>query len=226
MLTRNRNTVWVAGTAALALLMLVATYFLLVQPQRASASDLADQTQQVRDSNLAIQERTEQLKAQFATLGDEKQQLAADKASLPSSAELPQLLRQLDGYARTSGVTLTNVTPGSAEAFVADGAAAPAAASTAASTGATPASGVLALPLSLQVNGSFAQVELFVKNVQADMKRYYAVSTLDLQNGEGGVAATLTGKVFVMQEASASSTTVADAASAAPSGPSTTGVAN
>lgn len=223
MLTRNRNTVWVAGTAALALLMLVATYFLLVQPQRASASDLADQTQQVRDSNLAIQERTEQLKAQFATLGDEKQQLAADKASLPSSAELPQLLRQLDGYARTSGVTLTNVTPGTAEAFVADGAAAPA---TAASTGATSASGVLALPLSLQVNGSFAQVELFVKNVQADMKRYYAVSTLDLQNGEGGVAATLTGKVFVMQEASQSSATDVDAASAAPSGPSTTGVAN
>ncbi|WP_432571067.1 type 4a pilus biogenesis protein PilO [Kineococcus sp. SYSU DK005] len=192
---RTKNTAWIAGTGVLALLVLVATYFLAVAPKRAEAADLATQTAGVRQSNDRLAAETEQLRAQFATLDQRRAELAAIRATLPDSAQVPALLRQFSGYATAAGVSLDSVAPGAPEPF-----------ETGAQTGST---GVTAVPVTTTVRGSFAGSELFLKMVQADMQRFFLVQSVSVKRATttGEVVTTVTGDVFVLQDAHATSAT-------------------
>ncbi|GAA0289661.1 type 4a pilus biogenesis protein PilO [Kineococcus aurantiacus] len=195
-MTRDKNTVWIAGTAVLAVLVLVATYFLLIAPKRAEAADIATQTLQTRQGNETLQQQIALLQSQFATLGDRRAELAEITRTLPAKADVQQLLRQVETYATTSGVTLLSVTPGSPVLHGVDGTGA-----------AAETSGplVVDVPITLTTAGSFSGTELFVKQVQADMGRFLSVSDLSLTAGtasdDDGVTATVTGRVFVLRDA-------------------------
>ncbi|WP_369052259.1 type 4a pilus biogenesis protein PilO [Kineococcus terrestris] len=187
----SRNTAWIAGTGVLALLALVATYFLLVTPKRAEAADVRAQTAGVVASNAQIAQQTELLKSQFATLDEQRARLAEIKASLPDEAEVPALLRQLEGYATSAGVTLVAVTPSPASLY------------TTTSGAGTDTAGIVQVPLVVQVAGSFPASELFVKNVQADMTRFFGVEQVTVTQGADtadgdDVTTTITGRVFVL----------------------------
>ncbi|MEZ0163694.1 type 4a pilus biogenesis protein PilO [Kineococcus sp. LSe6-4] len=193
-MTRSKDTAWIAGAGVLALLVLAATYFLLIAPKRTEAADIADQTAAVAQSNAAIEQKTAQLKSQFTTLGDKEAEVAAIRATMPADAQVPALLRQLQSYADSAGLTLTNVAPGTPSAFGAKDGAVP-------GTGGTT---VVDVPLTVTTSGSFTQTELFLKNVQADMGRYFLVDNVSLQAGDaqtaGTVTGTITGDVFVLRD--------------------------
>lgn len=215
----SKNTGWIAGTGVVALLMLVATYFVLVAPQRQQAAEVRDQAAAVAQSNRTLEQETAQLKAQFATLDAQRERLAQVRATLPSAADTPALLRQLSSYAASSGVTLTGVTPSAASVYVPGGATAD-------------TSGLVQIPLVVTTTGSFAQSELFVKNVQADMTRFFLVENVAVTSGgagsqSGGVTTTLTGRIFVLGDVStvattATGTTTATTTGATPADTSTT----
>ncbi|WP_432498596.1 type 4a pilus biogenesis protein PilO [Kineococcus auxinigenes] len=196
----SKNTVWAAGTGGIALVMLAATYFGLVAPQREAAAEVREQTAGVVQSNLAIEQKTELLAAQFATLDEQKARLAEVRATLPGEAQVPTLLRQLEGYAASAGVTLTAVTPSAASAYATDTAAT------------TDTSGLVQIPLAVTATGGFGQSELFVKNLQADMARFFLVEDVSVTAGgqsasSGDVTTTLTGRIFVLGDATTSTAT-------------------
>ncbi|GAB3598978.1 hypothetical protein GCM10027586_01420 [Kineococcus gypseus] len=208
-MTSSKNTLWIAGTGVLAVLVLLATWFLLISPKRAEAVDIATQEAGVRQSNARLAAQTELLRSQFATLGDRQAELAAARAALPDATQVPALIRQFSTYAKSSGVVLSALEPGSIAPYAAQGPADAAAAATGAVAG-----GLLTQPLTVTVDGSFAGTELFVKNLQADMQRFLLVDSVAVRTGttEGSVTTSITGRVFVLQDAATAATSLSQAA--------------
>lgn len=203
-MSSTNNKVWVGGAAMVALLMLVATYFLLIGPKRAEAADLRDQTAAVVQQNDKIEQDTALLKAQYATLGEQKARLAEITAQLPAQVDTSSLVRQISARALESGVTVSGVTPGTPAAYGS------ASASAATETASSATAGLYVIPLKIETTGSFAQTELFVKNVQADLTRFFAVKDVSLtrDTASTGVKATVDGEIFVyLPQGSASTTT-------------------
>ncbi|MBB2902844.1 type IV pilus assembly protein PilO [Kineococcus radiotolerans] len=211
----SQNTLWVAGAGVLAALLVLATYLLVIAPQRTEAADLQTQRVSVEQSNAEIEQRTALLRSQFATLDEKKAELAAIQAQLPSASEVPALLRQVSAFAAATGVRIDQVTPGTPEAY--------------GTTPTTTSTGIVSVPLTIGVTGTFPQVELYVKTLQADMQRHFSITGLTVgadqsANAAGGVTATLNGAVFVVQDgATVPAGTVADAATGTTTttGPST-----
>ncbi|WP_432540385.1 type 4a pilus biogenesis protein PilO [Kineococcus sp. SYSU DK002] len=205
-MTRSPNTVWIGGAGVLAVLVLIASYFLVIAPQRAEAADLATQAAQVAQQNEQIALKTEQLEADFATLDERKAELAAITATLPAEAEVPQLLRQFTASAASAGVTLTSVTPGT-----------PALHGGAEATADTTASGptVVDIPVTIGIQGSFAATELFVKQIQTDLDRFLLLDDVTLSTGATtagtGLTTQIEGVIYVVRDQTTTDTTSGDA---------------
>jgi len=216
-MTMSRSAAWTLATAVIALLVLVGAWFLLLGPQRAEAAELATQRNAVAEQNDRLALNQAQLQAQLEQLPAQKQQLATILASMPDDSQLPQLLRQLESSAENTGAALTSVVPGTAVDY--DAARAP---------------GVVSVPVAVTVAGSLAEVELYLKQLQADSTRYFLVDSVTLTAGTGSVSgssaelsAVISGKVFVLttsagSTASAGTTTLAPAAAGASSAGATT----
>ncbi|WP_337062735.1 type 4a pilus biogenesis protein PilO [Kineococcus sp. G2] len=214
----SKTKLWTAGAVLVSLALVLATWFLVISPKRAEAADLATDRAAAEASNASIRLKTEQLQAQFATLPERRAELAEIRSEFPSEAEVPTLLRSLEQHATSAGVTLVSITPGALAAYVPG--ADPAAATTPTASGAT----ISALPVTVAVSGSFAQTELFVKQVQADMKRYLLLenASLAVEDSAAGetsaVTTTLIGKIFVLPVTS----TVTDAPAVTATAPALT----
>ena len=205
----SKSQTWAVGAALLSLTVLVATWFLVIGPKRAEAANLMTDTAAAQAQNAQVAQQTELLKAQFATLPRERAALAEIRSQFPSASEVPALLRTFEAFAGAAGVTITAIQPGAIAPYTATGDA-----STAATPPVTTTGGLSAIPLTLTVSGTFAQTELFVKQAQADMKRYFLLDTVALSNDETAAAAgatssvttTIGGKVFVLPETATAAT--------------------
>lgn len=226
---------WAVGTAVVSLLLIVASWFLLIGPKRSEAADLQSQ-KVVQDANNAqLSLKIAQLKAQFASLPAKQAELQVIKRQLPDNPALPTLIHSLSGIAAASGATLYEVSP---QAPVA--ATVPATANgTGAATGATaqPAAGLVKIPITITVRGSYAENELFLQKLQTGITRALLVEQLSIKpnlgDATGGTASTttstgdaletvITGSVFVLQDtATAGATTTATGATGATTGATT-----
>jgi type IV pilus assembly protein PilO len=218
----NSTRTWTLGTAVVAVLLLVAGWFLLVSPQRSAAADLRDQVTAQQAANDAIALKTKQLQAQFASLPERQAQLAEIKQQMPDNPALPSLIRDLSSYAESAGVNLDSVAPGTPTAVVA---AAPAAGQPVTAPGAAPGAaatdGLLSIPTTVTAVGSYSELTLYLQKLQSSMRRAFLVNTVGLAaatGGTGGTATsdltmTLTGDIFVMKTADAPAAPAAPAAS-------------
>lgn len=100
---------WIGGTVVIALVMVVATWFLLVSPVLAAASDTRAQAETAEQQNLVLQSQVDQLKADFARIDEYKAELAGLRTQVPTDAELAAFLRELDAAAVARTVTLVDV---------------------------------------------------------------------------------------------------------------------
>ena len=218
----TKSQLWITGTAMVCAVIVLAGWFLLIAPKRAEAADLRDQTASAVQVNDQLAVRIEQLKLQKAELPQRKAELAAIKLAMPEDTQLASLTRELTALATASGVTLMRIEPGVVTPMVT--AVAPAA-TPAPAEGAEPAegadttttvvapspsSGLSAMPVSIEVLGSFEAAEAFVEAVQTGDRRYLVdglVSTAEKPSAaSGGKPATvngdvtlkLTGRVFVL----------------------------
>jgi Tfp pilus assembly protein PilO len=172
--------------------ILVAAWFLAINPMLSAAADLRNQTSQVQQRNQVLQTQLTKLKADFAKLPQYKDQLTALRAQIPTDAELSAYLLQIDAIATARSVTVTALAPGAPEAFV--GAAPAAAAATAPSPTATPApagasgtqagaagavpAGFYDIPISMTVVGSYDASQAFLSDLQNATPRLFLVTSV------------------------------------------------
>lgn len=214
----TKSRVWSLGASLLAVLMLVASWFLLISPQRSEAASLRDQVTQQEQFNEQIKLKTKELKAQFASLPARQAQLAEIKQEMPENPALPSLVRDLSSYADDAGVELVSVAPSTPQPLTAG------AASTAAVAASAP---IQQISTTVVATGSYAELTLYLQKLQSKMRRAVLVENIQLGKASSEGAAkddlqmTLIGKVFVLDSKAA-----AQAAQAATNAASTTGNAN
>jgi Tfp pilus assembly protein PilO len=193
---------WILGAAALSVLLAVAGWFLLISPERSKAADLKAQRATQLDRNQQLQLDIAQLKAEFNSLPAKQAELAKIKQQLPNNPALPTLVRSLTNIANQSGAGLTSVAPGPPAAV-------------AATTGATSAApaGLVAIPVTIVVDGTYAQNELFLQKLQnavtrAFLVQHLTIAVLDTPSLSNSTPAkpsgnllrsTIAGQIFVLQ---------------------------
>lgn len=208
---------WIGATVLGSLAIVVASWFLAINPTLGAASDVRAQTAQVTSQNEVLAAKVTKLKADFAKLDDYKSQLGAMQKQIPSTAQLSDYLRQLDTIAAARSVTLTAVAPGAPTAVAAQAAAAPAPQPSAAtsdaatSDAATPApttaagaasantsgtgvassipSGFASIPMSLTVVGTYDNTLAFLSDLQTATPRLFLVSGFTATGQQDAAAA-------------------------------------
>jgi Tfp pilus assembly protein PilO len=166
----NRTSRWSIGTALLCVVLLAASWFLLIGPRRAEAEDVRAQAVQENSQAALLQQQLADLKTQYAALPKKMAELKAIKQQLPPDADVPSLVRSLQDYAARAGVSVDSITPGVPAVLAADGSV---------STNATAGVGSLvSLPLSVVVTGQYFENSLFVKYLQTRLTRSFLISGL------------------------------------------------
>ncbi|OII12346.1 hypothetical protein [Curtobacterium sp. MCBA15_008] len=199
-MSRNRLMLLLAAVAALAIA--AGGFFLGVQPQLDRATAAKADRASVEAGNSTTRTELGRLREQAKSLPKMQAELAALRASVPSSASASTFISQLNATATATGVKVSTMTLGDAQAYAppataaGSGEAASAEASSAATatptpsataTASTPAvpaapvtvtdSAITALnfsviPVSVSVKGEFAQALAFVKGVQANPRLF------------------------------------------------------
>lgn len=177
---------WVVLTLVGVLGVLAAGWMLLVSPTRAEAAELRAQADLQVQANEQLEDQLAVLAAQAEDLPAQQAALAALAERIPASAAQPALLRALAAAAADADLQLISVAPGPLAPVVATAAAAGTAQSPpAAGTG----SALLGMPLTIQVAGSYVQVEQYVALLE-NLPRALRISTLTLTPGADPTAPT------------------------------------
>ncbi|MEJ5868708.1 hypothetical protein WDV85_13265 [Pseudokineococcus sp. 5B2Z-1] len=191
----TRTTAWVGGAALLGLVLVAATWLLLVGPRQQLAADLREQTASTAAQNELLTAQVRRLEEQLGDVPTTRAEVAALREQVPADAQLPALLRQVTELSDLAGAQLTGVTPtepSDVPAAAAVPAEAPADASADATAPTTPApteptapGGVQVVPVALTATGSFAQLQELLRLVQVELPRALLVRSVSLTAGEG-----------------------------------------
>jgi type IV pilus assembly protein PilO len=229
----NDTRKWSLVAVVAVLGILAAGWFLLVAPKRTEAADLKTKAAAQEESNSGLEAQLSQLKAQQADLPKQQARLAVIRRHLPDNPALPQLIRSLTTAARQAGVTLDSLSPATpAPVVVTVPLAAPAPASTTSTdssstdssgtapapvAAAPPAPSLYQIPLTLNVTGSYFEMEQFVGKLEG-LKRSLLVTGFTITPGNtagattGDLSVALQGRVFIAPPAAAAATTTPVAA--------------
>jgi Tfp pilus assembly protein PilO len=180
-MTRQRR--WVVIAAVAVVVILAGGWFLLVKSEKSKVTDLNAQRDAQLATNQSLLTQITALQAQQKQLP--QQQLILEKFStlVPETAAEPTLIRQLTAAAKSAGIDLTTITPGSPAQMGAS-----AQASQTLGAAPTASAGTLyGLPLALNVSGSYANIESFL-NALERLPRALVVSKFSLTptTTEGG----------------------------------------
>jgi type IV pilus assembly protein PilO len=209
----TKTRAWSAGAAVVGVLLIVAAWFLLISPQRSEAASLREQATQQSAANDQIKLKTQQLKAQFASLPARQAQLAEIKQQMPENPALPSLVRDLSKYAGQADVTLQSVSPSTP---------APLAAAAGTTTAAAPATGIEQIQTTIVATGSYSELTLYLQRLQSKMRRAILVDNIALVPAtaegaaKGDLQMTLLTHVFVL-DSSQIAASVGAAGTATPS---------
>jgi Tfp pilus assembly protein PilO len=200
---KTRAGGWIAGTIVLVLAMSAAIWFLVAQARFESAAATTLEVQDTRARNDLLRVQLAKLKEDFERLDEYKAELATLRTQVPSSPDLSGYTRALDSLAAANGVTIVDQSPGISEAVVVVGAAtdAPATDTSASTDGSTSTDaadstsegaatvsesaaspvpdGMVAVPMSFRVLGTYDGVSAFLAGVQQGLPRLFLVTALD-----------------------------------------------
>ncbi|MFC6005839.1 type 4a pilus biogenesis protein PilO [Angustibacter luteus] len=168
----TKTRAWSAGAAVVGVLLIVAAWFLLISPQRSEAASLRDEATQQSAANAQIKLKTQQLKAQFASLPARQAQLAEIKQQMPENPALPSLVRDLSKYADQAEVVLQSVAPSTPAPLTA--------AANTTTAGATSTTGIEQIQTTVVATGSYAELTLYLQKLQSKMRRAVLVDNVAL----------------------------------------------
>lgn len=104
----NSNKIWVAGATMLAVVILAGGWFLGAAPQLSAAATAASEREGVEAQNQLQEANLASLRERFASLNELNTELTSVRESLPTGADMPTFLRDINAAAETSGVTLNS----------------------------------------------------------------------------------------------------------------------
>lgn len=228
-MTRARQ--WSVLTAVACLAVMAAGWFILVKPQRTHASGLREQASQVDQTNQTLQSQIAHLRAQAKDLPGQQRKLAKIATQVPDSPALPTLIRQLSAAADSAGVNLVSLSPGqpalvalpvAAAATTGAGTTGTSPAAPAATTATSPATApdamLASIPLQVQIQGSYFNLESFFQAIET-LPRAMQVTQFSATLAQAGAApggqtvapgtlnVTLTASVYMSPTAAAATTT-------------------
>lgn len=232
----NVTRKWSLMAVLLVVAVLAAGWFLLISPKRGEAADLRTKAEAQDSANSSLEAQLSELKAQEAGLPKLQARLAVIHRQIPDNPALPALIRSLSAAGNQVGVSLDAISPAlpaplvvAAPAPVAapattdttststtsstDPAAAPAPAPVA------PAPSLYQVPLTVNVTGSYFEMEQFVNKLEG-LKRSFLVTGFTVTPASsdaasrGDVSVVLQGRVFVAPPAPAAATPTTPVASA------------
>lgn len=200
----------VVGGLALALVAALG-WLLALGPQTSALAEVRAQVQDTRDQNLLLSQQLRSLQQQAEHLDDTRAEAGALAAMFPPTADQPGLFQAVTKAAADAGIGAKHVTALTPTAPSIGGADA-----TGAVQLATPTSGLARQTVTISVQGSYAQTQLLMENLEA-MKRAYLVSAVTVGGGAqtGAYVTTITGDMFVMAPATDPGDVLADPAAAA-----------
>lgn len=161
----TRTSRWTAATLAVCVALLAATWFLVIAPRRSQAGSLRGQAVTTESQAEAMRVQLNVLRAQFGDLKKQRAKLARIQRQLPSSAQMPQLVRDLQSMAASSGVSLDSVKPGAPVLSKNN-------------------SSVVEIPMSLAVKGDYFEDVLFVKHLQTTLDRSFLITGLTVADSD------------------------------------------
>lgn len=187
-MTRTRQ--WAVFTALGCAAVLVVGWMLVVRPQHSHASSLRAQAASAQQTNQQVQTQIAQLRQQEKGLPAQQAKLAKAAQLIPDNPALPALIRQLSAAADGAGVTLVSLAPSTptmvqssaAGAAPAAGAAAPASGAAAPAAGGSP---LAAIPVTIQVQGSYYNLIQFFSAVE-NLSRAVLVNGFSESLASGG----------------------------------------
>jgi Tfp pilus assembly protein PilO len=197
---------WSLLAAVLAVAVLAAGWFLLVAPKRTEATDLRNKAVAQQQANDQLVSQLEMLKQQQVELPQQRAELAVMRKQIPDNPALPTLVRNLTEAGRKVGVSIQSMAPAAPVALVSTTeltpVAAPATESSSESSSsesgtdtatpvpvaAPPAPSLFQVPLSLEVTGSYFELEQFVHRLEG-LKRSLLVSGFTLAPATSTVTA-------------------------------------
>jgi type IV pilus assembly protein PilO len=171
----TRTARWSAVTGLVCVIVLVATWFVLVGPRRSEAAGYDDQRVEAEAANVTLQSKINELRKQFGDLQDKRDELARIRGELPPAADVADLVRSLSGLADASGVTITAITPGTATALTPASAAGPA---------------VVSIPVTVELSGTYTETTRFLRFLQTRIDRAFLLTELSTARGTGDTTGT------------------------------------
>jgi Tfp pilus assembly protein PilO len=256
---RNRLLLFAAGLAAV--VIVAGGFFVGVQPQLSAASDARSQEATVATQNASLKAATAKLQSANKNLTSLKSQLGVLKNSVPEDGASADLIREYNSLAQSTGTTIVNITTADAVAYTPPASTVPAAtptstasASPSASATATPsptatstvpaapvattntlitAANFSAIPVTVEIQGSYAQALGFMKGLH-DGKRLFLVTQVASAATGGAQNATpndwtISGLVYALSDAASTNaqqqTSTSTAAGTTPTGSSSTDTA-
>lgn len=114
----TRTSAWTIGTTGLCVALSAASWFLLIQPERAEAAETRQQTVAAEQANAQLEIRIDQLRQEYADLPARQAELAAIRQALPEEPALASLIRDINTAAADSGIVVDAVTTGTASAVI------------------------------------------------------------------------------------------------------------
>ena len=162
--TRNVARTWMFGGIAIAVLLVVASWVLLIHPKYTEASDVRGQVEDTQTQLITLRKKIAGLNAQKAQLPKFKAALKTNQRALPSDSGIPDFLRQLQASGTKTDVAITGVTV-SAPAQVKD------------------VAGVWQLPIALIAGGDPDGLGEFLNELQAIQPRALLIQSVALTTG-------------------------------------------
>ena len=221
----NVNRLWVLGAVLLMSVVALMGWSLGISPKLGEARDATAERVAVEAQNTSYELQLATLKQQFESIDDLRVDLADLRESVPQGANIPQFVGQLDSIALQNTVKLTTITVSDAQSYAAAlattaapeaappaagaaAAAVPAAGAAAATADAavpvapvvTPADNLIAIPISLSVEGGYQNVLDFISGLQQG-ERLVTVSafgTTASADAPSMVTGTITALVYVL----------------------------
>lgn len=202
--------VWRLSGVAAAVLALVATWFLAIAPQRRAAEELRVQAVAQEAASADLRSKIELLKKQSAEIPAKEAELSTISRQLPAGVGIPNLVRTITGVGKQTDVSIASIEPGNPVAVAVESAPtapAPASSGDATANDATAAapravsSGLMSVPLTIGVCGSYSQLRNFLAKVET-LPRAVLVTSIDIKRGCGNNAkqlgATISTNVFAL----------------------------
>lgn len=172
-----------AGVAGLAIVLLF--FLFILNPKLSEITDVRDEVEQEQDETDSLRIRLAQLRQAQREQPETQARLAVFDRLLPSTPDLPSLIRQLQTAASASGIDLVSLAPSPPADL-------------------TGAAGVQSISVNIQVRGGFFRLETFLTRLE-DLQRALEVTSISIASGaeeETGLqtlSTALTFRMYVVQ---------------------------